>query len=96
MEDHKQCPSSSAAAECPLRTEVLPGNSAGWTTKIRCSDHSSANFRGSAGEDLVGRDVFSIAKRRAQEEECQLAKNKFISLMSLSYTSAADDKSDHD
>lgn len=86
MTDHKLCPSSFAAAECPLRIEVLPGNSASWTTKVRCSagiTHSSANFHGSTGEDLVGRGVISIAKRGAQEEKCQLAKNKFLPLQSL-------------
>lgn len=86
MTDHKQWPSSSAVAECPLRIEVLPGNSASWTTKGRCSagiNHSSANFHGSTGEDVVGRDVFSVAKRGAQEEECQLAERKFLPLKSL-------------
>lgn len=76
----------------PLRIEVLPGNSASWTTKVRCSagiNHSPANFHGNTGEDLVGRDVFSIANRGAQEEECQLAKNKFLPLKSLPYASAA-------
>ena len=53
MTDHKQCPSSSAAAECPLRIKVLLRNSAGWTAKVRCSaginQHSSADFHGNAG-----------------------------------------------
>lgn len=99
MTDHKQYPSSSAAVECPFRIEVLPGNSASWTTKVRCSagiNHSSANFHGSTGEDLVGRDVFSIAKRGAQEEECQLAKTKFLTLKSLPCAPAADGKAGSD
>lgn len=99
MTDHKQCPSSSAAAECPLRIEMLPGNSASWTTKVRCSagiNHSSADFHGRIGENLVGRDVFSIAKKGAQEEECQLAKSKFVPLKSLQHASAVDGKADSD